>query len=366
VRRRAHAALLVAVAVGCAATEQPTIRPHVYEIDRTPGVDIFVEPGRLIVPRPVGDEILARQPGDVLVCARGSGFLRAVVTVEPAASEVVVTTTDARLEDAIAEGHTSTSADFTGASGSLLKGDGKWDAVVPLDGALEVGTTTILDTETVTVRVNRASLRCTPEVELDVGVSNGQLQSFTAIAAGHLAATLDVDVQTHRLTRVRAWHELWRSEPVIFVQMIAELPVVEVLWLRLGVAAEVEADGPLDFGGAGETRGEVRAGAVYDAVTGWEVVGEHALTFVPAGHFYSGDTPFKLSVGLWAQIDFELYDLAGPYILIEPYVAATHVLGTADWQPSIGLRGRWGGMVELFGHEITPYTRELFDLNQPF
>jgi hypothetical protein len=364
---RTYGALLVtfALVLGCGA-EETRIRPNVYVIERTPGVDIFVEPDRLLVPQPVGEEILARRPGDILVCARGSGFLRAVVTVEPAATEVVVTTTDARLDDAIAQGRTSTTAKFAGAPGTGPAVDGKWDGVVPLDGALQVGTTTLLDTDDVTVRINRASLSFSPDVQLDLSISENGIDLFKAVAEGQATASLDVDVETRRLVRARGKIELWRSEPQLFVQWIGGIPVVEVLWLRIGVSAQVEADGPLTFGGGGEIQGDLAAGAIYDADAGWTAVGRHAITLAPEGRFDAGDTPFQFSVGLWAQIDFELYDLAGPFIRIEPYVAATHVMGADSYDPSFGVRGTWGGAIDVFGHRLSAYSRELFDVNQPF
>ena len=200
----------------------------------------------------------------------------------------------------------------------------------------------------------------------DLAISEDGIDLFKAVAEGQATAALDVDVETRRLVRARAKLELWRSEPQTFVQWIGEVPVVEVLWLRIGVLVQVEADGPLAFTGGGEMQGDLAAGAIYDADGGWDAVGRHSVTFAPDGHFAAGDTPFDFSVALWAQIDFEIYGLAGPFIRIEPYVAATHVLGADAWEPRYGVRGRWGGSIDVFGHLLNAYSRELFDVSQPF
>lgn len=95
-------------------------------------------------------------------------------------------------------------------------------------------------------------------------------------------------------------------------------------------------------------------------------MGRHDATLSSDGRLDAGDTPFELSVGVWAEVDFELHGLAGPYIRIEPYVAATHVLGSESYEPSVGVRGTWGGEIAIFDRKLSAYSRELFDVNQPF
>ncbi|HVY49750.1 MAG TPA: hypothetical protein VHB21_27840, partial [Minicystis sp.] len=112
---RAHAfaqlaAALALLVTGCAASSDvhgvpragqrdapADVAPNVVVVQRTPGVDVDVEPDRLVVASAGADDVRAAHPGDVLVSGFGAGFLRRVVHLEDEGASLVVFTQPATI-----------------------------------------------------------------------------------------------------------------------------------------------------------------------------------------------------------------------------------------------------------------------------
>ncbi|HEY3352559.1 MAG TPA: hypothetical protein VGQ83_04875 [Polyangia bacterium] len=361
-----HLGLMLAavIAVGCADAETKT-DPRVFLLKGTPGVDFQVEPDRLIFPVGGYEDLLGRQPDDILVASSGTGLFRAVVSVSSADGSITVLTRPAELGEAVIDGTASQAADTNDMDGRWSM-DGKFDGVLPFDGSLEIGDTTILGNGDLDASITDAHIHFKPNFHLDLDVHSRRVTYFEAIAEGSLEARLTARVQTMGNVAVRQDKELWKSSPKIFTQWIGPVPVIEVVQLSFGVGVEVGAEGAATFEGGGSLTTTLRAGAVYDYyTTGWRGVGEKQVTVVPLGKLTEGDATIDVSVYVYGELDIKFYDVAGPFLYVAPYVGVSHTVGEPGWEPAIGIFGAWGGKVEIFGHSLAGFEKELFDWSHP-
>jgi len=349
---------------GCEGPPGPRTDSRVYLLEGTPGVDFQVEPDRLLFPVAGYEQLLARQPDDILVSSVGTGLFRAVVSVASADGTIVIATRPAVLGEAIIDGNVSGQAGMPDEGRWTV--DGKWDGILPFDGLLEIGRTAILGNGEITAEVIDSRIRYKPDFQLDLDLNDRRVTYFEAIAEGSLEATLVVQVQTTGSVTVRQNQILWRSAPQTLVQWVGTVPVVEVVTLTFGVGVEVAADGAATFEGGGSLTTTLRAGAVYDYWTGgWGGVGERSVAVVPLGQVTDGTASIDVSVYLFAQLDIMFYDVAGPFLYVAPYVGVRHETGAPGWEPLIGIRGAWGGHVSIFGETLAGFEAELFDITRP-
>jgi hypothetical protein len=358
--------LLVAATFGCDPGSPAQTDPRVFVVEATPGVDVTVTPDRLVFQLAGHEDLLARQPGDILVCSHGAGFIRGVASVTSADATIDVMTTPAELGDAIIDGTTSDSSDLDDLQGQW-KMDGKWDGVLPFDGLLEIGDTTILGNGDVTVSLKDVHLSFKPTVSLDLDIRGRRVTYFKAVAQGTLATGMTVAVTTTGNVAVREEKELWKSTPKTFVQWVGPVPVVEVVQLSFGVGVEVDAEGAAATEVGGNVTGSLTAGATYDYYDGgWQAVGERSLSVVPVAQLTEGDADLAFSLYLYGQLDVMFYDVAGPFIYVAPYVGVSHTVGEPGWSRSLGVYGAWGGQVEIFGENVAGFEAELFDFSKDF
>jgi hypothetical protein len=359
-------ALGLACVLGCDSSPPARTDPRVYVVDATPGVDVTVEADRLVFVLSGHEDLLQRQAGDVLVCSNGTGFIRAVVSVESADGSITVATTSAVLGDAIIDGTASDSSDMADMEGQWQM-DGKWDGVLPFDGMLEIGDTTIIGNGDVDVSMKDVSVRFKPSVNLDLDIRDRRVTYFEAVASGTVEAAMTVAVTTSGNVSVRQDKELWKSSPKVFVQWIGWVPVVEVVQLTFGVGVEVASEGAATTELGGSVKGTIKAGATYDYYgSGWKAVGSRSVTIVPVAQLTEGDASIDFSVYLYGQLDVMFYDVAGPFIYVAPYVGVSHTFGEPGWERSLGIYGAWGGHVEIFGETMLGFESQLFDFSKTF
>lgn len=352
--------------LGCDSAPPAKTDPRVFVVEATPGVDVTVEPERLVFRLAGHEDLLRRQAGDILVCSNGTGFIRAVVSVSSADGSITIPTTPAVLGDAIIDGTATDSSDLSDMEGQW-KADGKWDGVLPFDGMLEVGNTTVIGNGDVNVSLKDVSIRFKPSVNLDLDIRERRVTYFEAVASGTVDASMTVDVSTTGNIVVRQDKELWKSTPKVFVQMVGVVPVVEVVQLTFGVGVEVASEGAATTELGGSVNGTIKAGAVYDYYgSGWKAVGERSVTVVPMAKLTEGDASIDFCVYLYGQLDVMFYDVAGPFIYVAPYVGVSHTFGEPGWSRSLGVYGAWGGHVEIFGETMLGFESELFDFSKPF
>jgi hypothetical protein len=341
------------------ATPNATVHQGVYVIDATPGVDVLVEPERLVFTE-AHDDVLEREAGDVLVCSNGGGFLRKVVSVHRDGANIVVGTIDATLGDAIADGSATGQSDLAHDAEGQWEIDGKYDGILPFDGKLEIGNTSVVFTPDAQVSIKDARFDFKPSVDLDLNVTNSELTYFRAIAEGTVEATMVVHVVTPSAATVNQKKILWRSAPKFLTQMIGPVPVVETVDLSIGVGTRLSTVQAVDFEAGGDLNGSLRAGATFDRESGWQAVGDGSISIVPIP-ISSNVESFALQgieVYMYAEVNLRFYNLAGPYITIGPYVN-TYDTGN-EWEPAYGVRGTWGGKLQVMGLSAG-FQSELFD-----
>jgi hypothetical protein len=88
------------------------------------------------------------------------------------------------------------------------------------------------------------------------------------------------------------------------------------------------------------------------------------MTIVPLNEVTEGDASIDLSVYVYAELDVKFYDVAGPFISVYPYAAASHTAGKPGWSKSIGIAGAWGGKIEIFGETVAGFESDLFDYSK--
>jgi hypothetical protein len=343
--------LTLLAVVGCASAAPAQIDRRVHVV-RTPPLSTSAD--RLVFPS--NQELLARQPGDLIVGAGGSGFLRQVTRVARQADQIVVDTAPASLTDAIIE------AEYTS---QLL--DDKSDLSGPsLNGVfLGFGNTELAAGGGATVTITKGSFAFHPAVDIALDIRDSVVHRFDLVASGDLDADLAFHVEGHGQTEVTVGKDLWTSPPQAFVQTIGTVPVVEVVTVTVSAELSLASDDgmfSLDIGASAHAR--VEAGQRYIEGT-WNPAGTlDTLTIDPSDPVFTGSTSVHAELALPVQLQVSFYDLAGPYVALAPNVAATYAPAdglVADW----GLTGSFGGSVDLLGagndDRLLGFDSDLFD-----
>ncbi|HTM21549.1 MAG TPA: hypothetical protein VL172_13605 [Kofleriaceae bacterium] len=353
----------IAVAAGCSAElgEGPSA-DRVVVLDREPGVDVSVGPDRIELAVAGNEPLLGLEPGQLLVCGRGHGFLRSVVSVEQVGDRIVVHTGGATLADAIPTGHIHNQMVFGGhkepTGGSLP---------FEFEGfAVGIGGTTLVGNEHVDAELTEGHFDFDPDLDLDIDLDGASLDYFNAVASGTIDASLVARVHIDGNAAGYFDKDLWKTERT-FVQLIGYVPVVETVELALGVGLSIEGEGSATVEVGGSTTATVSAGARYQDGE-WSAVGDHDASFAPQARVIEGDADLSVSAYLYAELTVKLYDAIGPSIDVWPYAALTHTLGEPGWVPSVGIGSHFEGHVDvpIVDEGWTGFSAELFDVSHEF
>jgi hypothetical protein len=341
------------VAAGCAQSEvAPKIDPRVHVVPNAP---MQAAPDQLVFPIAGNETLLERQPGDLLVGGNGTGFLRQVQAIVPQGDQLVVMTTPASLTDAIVQ------ADYNSA---LL--DDKSDLSGPSFNGVYLGFdgTEIQAGGGADLTITRGKLDFHPSLDLALKIRDHAVSRFDLVASGELDADLAFHVDGHGQTEFRYVKDLWTSPPQTFVQMVGIVPVVEVVELVVSAEVNIGSDDgifSLDVGASGHV--SVDAGARYIAGT-WYSANGHELTLDRSGPTFTGTSKVHVQVLLPVELHVQFYDLAGPYVSLEPKLEVDYVPGqglSAGW----GIEGLFGGSVDLLGaghdERLLGFEGNLFD-----
>jgi hypothetical protein len=348
-------ALLATTLAACAGPSPAD--PTVYVVDREPGVDFTVAADALIFPESGNEALLARAPGDVLVCAHGDGFVRRIASITDADHTITIATTPATVADAIEEGTVDHHA--VPLAGKPHDGEktfhgfsyGLGNVSVPGDLGLQL-------------HVTGGHIQFDPDLDVHLDVQQHELQAFHAVASGLLDASFDADVEVNGHIDHIVYLPLQKwSYPM--VQLVGAVPLVEVVELTAGVGFEVAAQGHAIVHLGGSMRGQVRAGAAYTVDAGWQPVDDHAFDFTPDTRVVEGDLQdLKVSGLVYGELSVKFYDVVGPALRLAPYVALSHTQGENGWTPSVGVRGSFDAVLTLpfwSKKEWVPWHAVLFD-----
>jgi hypothetical protein len=366
--------LLLTFGVGCsAATDDADIdarhhprkeagqaKANVIVLQRTPGVDLQVEPDRLKVSLDDDDDLRVAGPGDIVVCPNGGGFLRRVLEVREEDGNLVVLTERAPLTAAIESGGLQHALSLPMAKDFDVSGpEGEGVAV-------GLGNTTLVSDGSVDVSIREGHFHFDPGFDLALDISGGHLEYFEAVAKGTIDAGLTVDVTLHDLS-VKALYdkELWSHEYPFF-QMIGPVPVVGAVELSVGVGVEVDGSGNGTLTTGGSVSASMAAGARYDGE--WHAVGDHDVWMTPITTTYDGEGEFSVGAFAYAEVAIKFYDIVGPAISVGPYVALTKTYGDPAIVPGVGLFGLFEAQVDVpfLEDAWVGYSASLFDVSREF
>jgi hypothetical protein len=351
--------LATTVAACSGATADPP--PSIYVVDRVPGTDFTVAPDSLVFPAAGNEALLAYAPGDVLVCARGEGFVRKIVSVTASDQAITIATTQATVADALDDG----TFDHHTTPPRAGKSDGSADGFRGFSYGL--GNVTVPGDYGLQIDVTGGHFQLDPDLDVHLDVHQHEVQQFRAVASGLVDASLAADVEVNGHIDHSSFIPLkqW-SYPQ--VQLVGYVPVVEVIQLTVGVGFEVKAEGHAKIHLGGSAHGQIKAGASYDAAAGWQPVEEQAFDFTPDTHVVEGDLQdLKVSGFVYGEVSVKLYDIVGPAIRVMPYVAIEHTQGENGWTPSVGAQARFDVVLNfLRKKEWVPWHKVLFDVAHAF
>ena len=150
--------------------------------------------------------------------------------------------------------------------------------------------------------------------------------------------------------------------------MIGPVPVVEVVSVVVGLEVNASTEGATSLEVGASAHSSISAGARYTNGT-WQHVGDHTLVLHSDGPTLTSDNNFTVSVKMPIELHVQFYDLAGPYISLEPYLQAEYKRGEGI-TPSWGTEGVVGGQVNLLGagndSRLLGIEASLFDFNCVF
>lgn len=331
--------VLSLVLVACAPTPEISEgRPadDVCLLDDAPGISLEVFEDRLELR---GDtSSLGIGAGTVVVSGVGSGVLRRVTSVDPRDGLLVLGTEAATLTDALVD-----------AQVAVQMQGGKADGVSGLtfDGAARgVGNGLVFGRGGVDVNVTEASFGFDPAFDLDLDISRGSLESFSAVAHGDLDARVAMDVTVEAVAAGAQYSiDIWKRD-YVFVQWVGGIPVVETVALKVSAGVRIESDieETINVSLGGAAYGSVAAGAEF-ADGAWDLVGENTIAFSALPTTVTGEGSMAIRAFIEATVVLKFYGVVGPGIGIAPYVGLDRTNGVVSRR--VGVVGEWRGVVSL-------------------
>lgn len=333
---RASSVLTLALVVSACTVgdEGPVVSDRVKVLDG----DVTVMADRLVLQRAGNEDLLGAVPGDVLVGSQGTGFLRNVVSVSDQRDRIEILTTPAALTDALID------ADYDG-----QVHDAKWDWDGPkFDGVFFKADPIKLEgTGGARLTLTRGSVSFHPSLDLALKTHWAKITQFDLVASGAFDGELGFQLQTDGAAQISYEKDLWESPSWTFVQMIGPVPVVEVVSVGISLEVTGTTEGATTVDVSASAHSAITAGARYNNGS-WQRVGDHTLTLRTDGPTITSTRNAGIEVSMPVELRVQFYDLAGPYISLEPNIRA-------EWTPSEGAKAFWGmesragGQVNLLG-----------------
>lgn len=299
------------------------------------------------------------QVNDILVNTQEPYFLRKVTqVVRQTSTEVVVETTPAALTEVIQSA--SIHEHFTIDAGSPK-------AVGPsrtqeLTFTADLSGKVIASADGIELQTTSGHVTYKPAFDFDMKIDQWQLQEFRLAASGNLDAELGL-----QLTARRAFSRDYRQT---FAQ-IPPTPYYVVFWVGfvpvlVGVQIEVIAGADVDV--AGEATATIGFALAHEALIGVQYVDGHWQEIKEGTPEFSVQAPELQTTAsaafrgfVAAQLNAELYNVAGPHLGLEPYTELAVALSTPpdrlDWEVAAGVDAYVGAHVEVLDHTLADYSK---------
>lgn len=365
------------------------VADRAFLVEAQPGEALDVEPDELVFHGMTVREDDDWQPGDLLVNADGTGFLRRVVDVEPMDGGTVVMTEEAELHELIAQGNLHGElrpfseglrladdvdiGDFVAevsARGQLPTVDqltaranaqaGGFDVQ---GGHIELQPTTLVSAGGLSLDLTGGHFSFDPSLDMDVDFGWWSIERFEVMAKGTLDAEIGLrlgsDGEYEILDRSM---KLWESPRYAWYGFVGPVPVVVVTSMELGATVSVATHGPSSVTMGAGAGSWVEVGAIYEDA-GWSRVGDYGFDFRYSGPEFVLETELNARVALDGKLKVELYGTVGPQLTLSPW-AQLDADVTGRWSADIGVTGRIGGAISLPWHDDIGVSGQLFDWSQ--
>ena len=356
---RAWCCIPVVLASACALASSEsgdaTIADRVTVVDRA----VSVAPDHLELALAGNEDLLDRIPGDILVSGQGAGFLRRVTAVATTSDTIRIATEPAALSDAIVE------AEYDG-----QVHDAKWDWTGPKFGGVTLGFggLELQGNGNAKLTMTKGSLEFHPQLDLAMKMHYARVTKFDLVASGAFDAALGFKLETDGAAEIKYKKDLWSSPDWTFVQMVGPVPVVEIVSIVVGLEVNASTEGATTIELGASAHSTLSAGARYSDGT-WQRVGDHGLVLRTEGPTLTTDNNLQAQIKMPIELHVQFYDLAGPFVSIEPYLQVEYQRG-AGITPSWGTEAVIGGELNLLGagndSRILGIEGSLFDFNCEF
>jgi len=145
------------------------------------------------------------------------------------------------------------------------------------------------------------------------------------------------------------------------------VPVLLTLNLELLVGGKLEVVGEAVGDETFTVDASLAAGAEYKNHE-WHNVGGVSFSSTPVGHASVPVHTLAGDVTLTGRVTLLVYELAGPFVSLQAYGGIGHEGDGSgeDWFGQVGVRGMFGGRVEILGRALGGYEVQLFDEKAKF
>jgi hypothetical protein len=352
------------------ADVEPIVDSHTLVVEATAGKDVDIGNDSLRFTRTGHEDLFTRHPGDILVSK--AGFARRITGVRPDGDHILVSTAAASLEDLFVQG-------------DLKQTLGPGAADTPA---------TVVHTQGLTLPVlrfvlNGVRLDSSPfgsfeisdgefsfQPHLDVGVKikNRALDHFILRAEGDAHASVHTRFNLKRppytatgLMLARGGWPVASAEPVTTIVFVGGVPVLLTVKLELLVSYALELTGDAIGDETFSVDTSVAAGAEYRDHA-WHNLGGVTFKAGPVGHATVPMHSLAGDITLTGRVTLLVYELAGPFVALQAYGGIGHEGDGAggQWFGQVGMRGLFGGRVEVLGRAIGGYEAQIFDQKAKF
>jgi len=307
--------------------------------------------------------------GDIIVGNSGYGYMRKVTSISTQGDEVVLTTSQATLEEVIENCNIQDEIQLT-LDKAIYKGKEYPAKVVFLakganiseKGSINLsgfqifsGTYNGVD---VTAQIDQGSINFEPILTREIEIRWFKLKHLRLSSGGDINFTCDASIMVDgpiALDKERLVAQFYFG-PFPF----GPVPVFIVLSFNAGINANLDITGSI--GSGFDTEAYLEYGADYTD-SQWSTIWEKSFESNSHGVSWdlSGETDTKVYVS--PEVGFLVAGVAGPYMEAVPYLGFDGNINsgnqTWDWDLSAGAEGNIGFIVQIFGITIANYSATL-------
>jgi fibronectin type 3 domain-containing protein len=320
----------------------------------------------------------------VIIGAQGPGFLRRVEQVSVSGDVATVETSDADLSEAIEVGRFATTSRVFDDSAANQQGNIFWGPTQVLevaDGVQAIGAGRGVDLSGVklafmtpgstaqvevsfTIEEGAISFPVIMDLDADFSFLQGltkfralfgggvqfDIEKYAIAVTGSLAASKDSVIQKKLIKFSKR-----------FVTFAGYIPVSGELILSFKAEAELKASAAVELTGDFHTGFEVRAGAEWRRGSGWRDLSGSSRNFSASPLDLAIKGSVEAKVAVVPELFLRMYDVAGPFVNIEPYLkaAADMTAPAYDWRAGIdhGIDLNIGFKIQIMDKKLASFAK---------